>query len=347
MKIRAANILLLLISVILTLALLESIVRIFHLVPESEEISTEGLVFSTNPRLRYTMKPNGRWTHHGTVININEDGFRGKPINPADRNDNVIRILAIGDSITLGLYLEDEGTYCHQLEALLNKQHLFGKRWEVINFGVNGYNTINEVELLKVRGLNYKPDLVLLQYCFNDHNNKSELNMRLARTLADNHKLIYLMLNPSLKILRKSKLFLFCALRLKTVQVNLKDVARLGSEYIYRGDYVSRGFSELSELSRQNDFSTMVFIFPRFERNHRRFSNYQSEYFQIEELCKKNRMPYLNLLSYFILNHDGENTYPDFHIDSCHPSAYGNKAVAEAIAEKIETFGPGLFKEGG
>ena len=340
------NILLLLTSVIVTLLLLEGIVRIFHLAPDSEDISTKGLIFSTNPRLRYTMKPGGIWTRHRTVININEDGYRGKVISPVEKDDGTVRVLSLGDSITLGLYLEDEDTFCYQLEDLLNEQKLFGKRWEVLNFGVNGYNTINEVELLKVRGLKYRPDLVILQYCYNDHDNKSELDMRLRPTLLYHRKLIYLMLKPSLGLLRKSKLFLFCALKLNAFKVDLNDTVQAGSDYHYPGDLVARGLSELKGLSREYGFMPLVLIFPRFETEHRRFSDYREKYTRVAQLCQKIELPFINLLDYFIANYSDESTYPNFHLDSCHPTAYGNKVVSEAIVDKLKLIGSGYHPVG-
>lgn len=343
---RISNILLLVITVIVTLLLFEVIIRVFHLVPDTEDISTEGLVFSTNPKLRYTMKPNGRWLHHGTVININESGYRGKVIDPDDKPPDTIRIIVIGDSITLGLYLNEEDTYCRQLEDLLNEKKLFGKKWEVINFGVNGYNTVNEVELLKVNGMKYHPDLILLQYCYNDHDNKSELDMRMKRALIANHKLIYLLLNPSLKFFRKSKLFLFCALRLNLCRANMNDAARIGTDYNYQGDCVALGLSELRSLIDREGISTLVLIFPRFEKSKRRFSQYGLKYDHVEKICQENGLPYLNLLDYFITYHSEEDTFPDFHIDSCHPTAYGSKIVAEAVINKLQIIGSGFLPEG-
>ena len=39
---------------------------------------------------------------------------------------------------------------------------------EVLNFGVSGYNTQQEVETLREKGLRYSPDLVVLAVCVND-----------------------------------------------------------------------------------------------------------------------------------------------------------------------------------
>ena len=43
-----------------------------------------------------------------------------------------------------------------------------GARYEVLNFGVTGYDLSQSVENLRSRGLRYRPDLVISQYCLND-----------------------------------------------------------------------------------------------------------------------------------------------------------------------------------
>ena len=53
------------------------------------------------------------------------------------------------------------------MENILNARSS-GLRYEVINFGVEGYNTFSELEQLKIKGLKYDPDLIILNYCLND-----------------------------------------------------------------------------------------------------------------------------------------------------------------------------------
>jgi hypothetical protein len=45
---------------------------------------------------------------------------------------------------------------------------LSGKNWEVINAGVNGYNTQQEETYLRIEGLRYEPDIVVLTFLDND-----------------------------------------------------------------------------------------------------------------------------------------------------------------------------------
>jgi hypothetical protein len=73
----------------------------------------------------------------------------------------------LGDSETLSVMLAENQTLAAQLEAILNK-HSLKTRYEVMNFGVEGYSTFQELEQLQTKGLKYNPDLVILNYVLND-----------------------------------------------------------------------------------------------------------------------------------------------------------------------------------
>ena len=124
----------------------------------------KGLLYMTsvNHNLRYELKPNV------TVgfVTVNSDGFRDKEY-PLHKDALTMRIIVLGDSETLGKSLASEDTFPKKLQKALGEQCAKYK-FEVLNMGVEGYNTIQEYEFLKVKGLRYNPDLVLLYYCFND-----------------------------------------------------------------------------------------------------------------------------------------------------------------------------------
>ena len=43
-----------------------------------------------------------------------------------------------------------------------------GRNWQVINAGVNGYNTRQEADFLRIEGMRYSPDYLVLVYVSND-----------------------------------------------------------------------------------------------------------------------------------------------------------------------------------
>src|SRR5919198_396813 len=77
-------------------------------------------------------------------------------------------ITVIGDSHTYSTSVENRAeTFPSQLEKYLNQK--IGQRTvKVLNFGVPGYNTAQELEVLKTKALRFEPRMVILQYSIND-----------------------------------------------------------------------------------------------------------------------------------------------------------------------------------
>jgi lysophospholipase L1-like esterase len=99
---------------------------------------------------------------------INSRGLRDReypPLKPA----NTFRILALGDSFTYGAGVSSKETYVKQLEAMLNETpNDRGLRYEVLNAGVPGYNTHQELIHLREVGLQYNPDMILIGFTQSD-----------------------------------------------------------------------------------------------------------------------------------------------------------------------------------
>jgi lysophospholipase L1-like esterase len=96
----------------------------------------------------------------------NSLGFRDRE-HAVAKPAGVYRILVLGDSIVQGLSVANrEDLFTSVLERELDADA--PGRFEVLNFGVSGYNTQQEVETLRDKGLRYSPDLVVLAYCLND-----------------------------------------------------------------------------------------------------------------------------------------------------------------------------------
>lgn len=77
------------------------------------------------------------------------------------------RILAVGDSITFGPYVDNEFTYPCLLEKALNEGST-GPSFEVLNAGVPGYTVTDEHRYLLEKGLRLSPQVVLLGVHTND-----------------------------------------------------------------------------------------------------------------------------------------------------------------------------------
>jgi lysophospholipase L1-like esterase len=91
-------------------------------------------------------------------------GFREKQY-PVERRPGVRRIAVIGDSYTFGYGVDFAEIFSKRLEEKLNGS---GQPYEVINFGVPGYNTTLELATLRESAAQFKPDLVIVGYVLND-----------------------------------------------------------------------------------------------------------------------------------------------------------------------------------
>lgn len=79
----------------------------------------------------------------------------------------VFRVVALGDSFTFPHLMQLDDVYPKRLERMLNLAKAPGLRAEVLNWGILGMNTVQELPHLR-NALTAQPDLVLLQITLND-----------------------------------------------------------------------------------------------------------------------------------------------------------------------------------
>jgi lysophospholipase L1-like esterase len=90
--------------------------------------------------------------------------MRNKEIS-VEKPKDLMRIAAMGDSVTLGFGVEDDQTWAYRLEKRLEEN---GKKVQVLNFGVGGLNIHQEFILLNLKAAQFKPDLIVWEYTLND-----------------------------------------------------------------------------------------------------------------------------------------------------------------------------------
>jgi lysophospholipase L1-like esterase len=119
-----------------------------------------------DPEIRYIPLPNQRgWIDDGFVT-TNSQGFRGpEPASP--KPPGRFRVVAVGDSVTFGFGVNDADTFCAQTEQLLRSKRP-GLDLDVVNIAVPGYDTRQEVALLRRNLSRLEPNLVLVGLYSND-----------------------------------------------------------------------------------------------------------------------------------------------------------------------------------
>jgi lysophospholipase L1-like esterase len=115
----------------------------------------------------YELRPNVRGRFMGVPVLINSQGLHDNEYSRR-KEPGTFRIVGVGDSSLFGWGVPFEDAGLKVLERRLNEPSR-GQKFEVINFGVPGYNTAMEAETFVRRCLEYSPDLVLLNFNTNDY----------------------------------------------------------------------------------------------------------------------------------------------------------------------------------
>jgi lysophospholipase L1-like esterase len=151
-------------STLLALLAAEVAVRVAGIGPVFHVVLHDVFELSDNPVLGYELRAGAS----DGESSINDDGFRDRGF-PRRKPSHTYRIAVIGDSLTYGFACPQDLTYPKQLERLLDGYAAPGApRFEVLNFGVTGYNVTQIVERLRVLGLRFQPDMILYGYALND-----------------------------------------------------------------------------------------------------------------------------------------------------------------------------------
>ena len=166
MKVKATrlliNLIVLLVSLFLTLLLSEIVLRYMgweslYVSPERDQFwkydSTLGWVHQPGQEGIFET-PQFR-----TSVHINQKGLRDDE-HAYERANNTKRILVIGDSFAWGYGVEESERFSELLETSLGV--------EVINAGVSGYSTDQELLWFRNEGIKYDVDLVILIFTGND-----------------------------------------------------------------------------------------------------------------------------------------------------------------------------------
>jgi hypothetical protein len=129
----------------------------------------------------YALRPGmeGWYRKEGAAfVRINSDGLRDRE-HAKEKPPNTTRIAVLGDSFTEALQVPYEDSYAGVLERKLKEcAGLSGANIEVINFGVSGYGTAQELITLRNHVWQYSPDVVLLAVTTNNDISDNERGLK-------------------------------------------------------------------------------------------------------------------------------------------------------------------------
>lgn len=148
-----------LIGIFIALMIGEIVVRIYYY----RNMSDKTLELTDDIKL-YTYKASIEFVNrHGIKVKHNSLGLLGDEIY--EKKEGTFRMLGLGDSVTAGNYLAEDQRFLTVLEDVMVKK---GYDVEVVNAGVGGYNTWQELDLLKNIFDIIGPDMLIVGVCLND-----------------------------------------------------------------------------------------------------------------------------------------------------------------------------------
>lgn len=299
--------------------------RAFDLAPHMAAIQRGRFRLSENPALGYEPVPTPEYG--GEDLRFydfreasNSLGYRDVE-HRLDKPAGTLRIAVLGDSIAAGLRVE---RYADTFPAVLQQElRVAGLPVEVLSFAVSGYTTRQEVETLRTHALAFDPDLVLLAYCLNDDGRDPSPILE-ALTAEQEERRVLPTTHRSL--IQKSALYRALVESLGARLRPPADAAGAG-----KGE-VETALDELRELADANGFQVLVAVFPRF---HHLFGHYrwQQDHRRIGRLIESHGFLGLDLLESYRACWPGDSSL--LSEDTWHPTAYGHRCAAEAMAGTI------------
>ncbi len=329
---------LMLASVLLALLAAEAMVRLAGVAPRVYAIQRGRFRLSQNPRIGYEPAPlvyNGQDLRFYDYLGAsNSQGYRDREHTVA-KPAGVYRIVVIGDSVAAGLHVErNQDIFPPILEQLLGQR---GLRAEVINLAVSGYNTQQEVETLREKGLRYHPDLVIVAYTMSSREHvDGDILKTLLAAEADRRRegLSGARVNAWMA---HSALYRFVRFRV------LAAASRPAAEPQHYLDLVSADtvapyFGVLRQLAADDHFQVLVAVIPRFVRNFKSYP-WGGQHRYVAGLAQQNGFALADLLVPFSQCRDAAPADP-ISTDNFHPSPYGHRCAADALAKAILALPP-------
>jgi lysophospholipase L1-like esterase len=295
----------------------EGLVRSLDLLGVSffEEVTRYIHDLQADETLAYRHRARLSTTYQGVAFRTNELGLRDRPLPEAGAD--LVRVLVLGDSVTLGWGVPVEATFAARLEPALEAR--LGRRVRTINAGVSGYNTEQELAFYRQHARRLAPDLVVLLYVENDVE-PAATNFVDIRERWENPP------GASAFLLRWSWLY-------RLMHRLLPDVLGTAGAPAH-GDGRERSMRALRELSRfaRGEGAELVVFLYRLTPDEAT----DALRAEIGALAAAEAFPFFDTLPWFegVLVRSVINSFSDTH-----PNAEGHRLVAEGIASALEASG--------
>lgn len=287
----------------------------------------------------YSYKPNCSRTFNGlgppVVWRFNNYGFRDSSFDE-NKDSNVYRILFIGDSMVMGLGVDEQDALPQQLEKIIRPETYYNgmKYIEVYNMGLWGsYEGKSYESVLKEVGLKLDPDLVIVGMFEADMlqaaGNQKSHNYYFLRSIPD--KLIPYKFNEFLK--KNSYLYLFLLTKYyHLVEKTKVDIVDDDSFRDLGLQVINESIASMDKICKDHDIQFMLLGIPGIKVvMGNESTNWPNREGDLRAISEKLGLAYLDLVG-------GLKKYAykaELYINDTdtHFSQKGNQFTAELIAE--------------
>ena len=335
------------------LGLGEMLTRFFHVPDRMHGFPRRMIVATDDPDLPYYLRPDYETVARGMEMRTNHYGMRGPdvPLRPAP---GVRRILALGGSTTFGEAVAEEESWPARLEEILEERT--GQPHEVLNAGVEGYNTRAELAFLQQRGLPLSPDVVVVGFSLDDGNRSPAMGPMGILTREPDQRV------PTSAWTERSTLYLSARLLPSFGWAFLtRDLSAGKRKNLSRDSPIERGLSArrkaffrdrpepgwsamlgalegFAQEGREHGVRVLIAILPYADQVHAPTPDLTPQR-RLMEKCSEYGLECLDLRDAL------ESAQPPLFLDGVHPNPLGYRVIAEALADylaPLESRAPGV-----
>lgn len=350
---RSKELLLLAATLVFCFAVLEVAAR--ALIPAPRPWRWPQVRFQPSASLGFRLVPNQTGFTADQPYSTNAMGLRG-PERTLDKPHGVRRVLILGDSIAFGYGVRYEDSVAQKLEGLLN-QRRSTERFEVIDSGVQSFNTTQEVTYFREQGIALNPDVVVLAVCWNDVSDKTEVVVNDQGFLVqpDAHPSFFDRFSESpsgyrvRNLLKRSRALYLAMDRGRDLWSRLTErhppqIVAMQSAVLNGTPHqavavgwieIEKRLIELAALSESHDIRLLVALFPMPQTldGHYPHARYPST---VLRMCRDHNLQCLDLQPAFEAHYTG-HTSLFIPYDGDHPNERGHMIAAQSIYEALRT----------
>ncbi|HMP73000.1 MAG TPA: GDSL-type esterase/lipase family protein [Kiritimatiellia bacterium] len=260
---------------------------------------------SDDPRVIFTLLPNLDMMFGGQQLITNELGMRDEESYTVERlPDPSFRLLGLGDSGMFGWGVGQDEMYMARLRSILRARN-DGVTYEVMNTGVPGYNTAQEAAVFASTWRAFRPDVVVVGWCYNDYYLPHFLLEKVDFRRRDISFVSHLLFNRD-----EFKRLVY---GVRFTDRSDHDVRFLAPEMVEGAEFagVRNALKDLWRMSKEDGFTLLM------------WGGMDST---VSAICEELGIPFFNVLERI----PEEPEYKEWGVYWMHPRAEGHRVLAEA-----------------